>query len=156
MQFFKLIGLSLVFLSISSCAALTKADQELMGNIAFGVFSLTLSNNPGTHGQGLTVIVFLKHEESGVIHELSIPFRPDVRIVYLDDLKPGKYTVTEYGTVYGYVAKSNTALHSAVSVDVIGGETILFPKIVSMSEIYLSAGFRSMDNKDYWLSLVDR
>lgn len=156
MKIFKLIGLLLAFVSMSNCSAPAGSEQELTGSIGFGVFALSLAKNPGAHGQGLAVAFILKHEESGVVREVNIPFEPNTRIMFIDGLKPGNYTVTEYLTVFGHGQSFNTILKPTLDVEVIANQAVLFPKIVSMSEIYPSAGFRVMDDKAYWQSLMER
>ena len=155
MKIFKLSGLILAFLSISNCSVLTEADQELTGRIGFGVFSLAFSRDSGSHGRSLAVRVYLKHEESGIIHKVNIQFKAGSRIVFLDNLKPGNYTVSEYSSVYGYATSFKTTLSLALNVKVIGNQTTLFPQVVTMSEIYPSGGLKLMDDKDYWQSLIN-
>lgn len=156
MKPFKLFVLAIAFLSIVNCAVVPEADTEPTGSIAFGVFSLTLAKNPGSHGQGLAVTIFVKHDESGVIHEVNIPFKPGTRIEYLDNLEPGHYTITEYQTDYGFSRPFNTAVKSGLQVEVVANQAVLFSEEVSMSEIYPSAGLTTMDDKAYWQSLIKR
>lgn len=74
--------------------------------------------------------------------------------MYLENLQPGSYTVSEYSFSDNGSAPINKTVNPVLSVEVVANQTALFPQIVRMSEIYPGGGLSFMDNEDYWQSLI--
>ena len=79
---------------MASCSIKETNEGESLGELALGVFSVT--SDADKFNTNLAIIVVLKHEESGFIHNIEVDFKEGRRLVYVKNLRPGLYTALEY------------------------------------------------------------
>ena len=144
-----------IFFVMASCSIKETNEGESLGELALGVFSVT--SDADKFNTNLAIIVVLKHEESGFIHNIEVDFKEGRRLVYVKNLRPGLYTALEYryGAHKGDDPIFNYPLEPVVPIEVKSKQTVLFPMVVSMSAIYPVGGLSDMADKSFWLGLLE-